>query len=105
MTVPVWVWAASAAGLITAVTAEIVLTGRPVRPGASGAVRGSFTTRQATGWVAVYVSLAVLCGLGIGHEYPAPPEFWQAALRDAGFTEVGFQPVVAEAGLVRGVRP
>jgi len=44
-------------------------------------------------------------GLGIGHEYPAPPEFWQAALRDAGFTEVGFQPVVAEAGLVRGVRP
>ena len=44
-------------------------------------------------------------GLGIGHEYPAPPEFWQAALRDAGFTGVAFQPVVAEAGLVRGVRP
>ena len=43
-------------------------------------------------------------GLGIGHEYPAPPEFWQAALYDAGLTEVGFQPVVAEAGLVRGVR-
>ena len=54
MTVPVWVWAASAAGLIAAVTAEIVLTRR-----------GSFTTRQATGWVVVYVSLAVLCGLGI----------------------------------------
>jgi tellurite resistance protein TerC len=58
MTVPVWIWAASAAGLITAVTAEIVLTGRPGR--------GAFTTRQAIGWVAVYVSLAVLCGLGIG---------------------------------------
>jgi tellurite resistance protein TerC len=58
MTVPVWVWAASAAGLIAAVTAEIVLTGRPGR--------GTFTARQATGWVAVYVSLAVLCGLGIG---------------------------------------
>ena len=41
-------------------------------------------------------------GLGIGHEYPAPPEFWQAALRDAGFTGVAFQPVVAEAGLVAG---
>ena len=54
MTVPVWVWAASAAGLIAAVTAEIVLTRR-----------GSFTARQATGWVVVYVSLAVLCGLGI----------------------------------------
>jgi len=66
MTVPVWVWAASAAGLIAAVTAEIALTGRTVRPGASGAGRGSFTTRQAIGWVAVYVSLAVLCGLGIG---------------------------------------
>jgi tellurite resistance protein TerC len=57
MTVPVWVWAASAAGLIAAVTAEIALTGRPGR--------GRFTARQATGWVAVYVSLAVLCGLGI----------------------------------------
>jgi hypothetical protein len=44
-------------------------------------------------------------GLGIGPEYPATPEFWQAALRDAGFTAVVFQPVVAEAGLVRGVRP
>src|SRR5215469_6837566 len=66
MTVPVWVWAASAAGLIAAVTAEIALNGRTVRPGASGAGRGSFTTRQAIGWVAVYVSLAVLCGLGIG---------------------------------------
>jgi tellurite resistance protein TerC len=66
MTVPVWVWAASAAGLIAAVTAEIVLTGRPGRSGASGAGRGSFTARQAAGWVAVYVSLAVLCGLGIG---------------------------------------
>src|SRR6516164_11228535 len=54
MTVPVWVWAASAAGLTAAVTAEIVLTRR-----------GSFTARQATGWVVVYVSLAVLCGLGI----------------------------------------
>ena len=58
MTVPVWVWAASAAGLIVTVTAEIVLTGRPGR--------GNFTARQAAGWVAVYVSLAVLCGLGIG---------------------------------------
>ena len=58
MTVPVWVWAASAAALIVAVTAEIVLTGRPGH--------ASFTARQATGWVAVYVSLAALCGLGIG---------------------------------------
>jgi ubiquinone/menaquinone biosynthesis C-methylase UbiE len=44
-------------------------------------------------------------GLGVGQEHPATPEFWQAALRDAGFTDVVFQPVVAEAGIVRGIRP
>ena len=35
----------------------------------------------------------------------ATPEFWQTALQDAGFTEVKFQPVVAEAGIVSGIRP
>lgn len=44
-------------------------------------------------------------GLGVGQEHPATPEFWQAALRDADYTDVEFQPVVAEAGIVRGVRP
>ena len=44
-------------------------------------------------------------GLGVGQEHPATPEFWQAALRDAGFTDVVFHPVVAEAGIVLGVRP
>jgi ubiquinone/menaquinone biosynthesis C-methylase UbiE len=44
-------------------------------------------------------------GLGVGHEHPATPEFWQEALRDAGLAEVSFQPVAAEAGIVRGVRP
>jgi ubiquinone/menaquinone biosynthesis C-methylase UbiE len=44
-------------------------------------------------------------GLGVGDEHPATPEFWQAALREAAFTAVAFQPVVAEAGLVRGVWP
>ncbi len=58
MTVPTWMWSASATGLIAVVVAEIVLTGR------SG--RGSFTARAAVGWVAVYVSLAVIFGLGIG---------------------------------------
>jgi tellurite resistance protein TerC len=53
-----WVWAASAAGLIAAVAAEIALTARPGR--------GTFTARQAVGWIAVYVSLAALCGLGLG---------------------------------------
>ena len=58
MTVPAWVWEASAAALIAVVVAEIVLTARPGR--------GSFTTRSAIGWVGVYVSLAVIFGLGVG---------------------------------------
>ena len=44
-------------------------------------------------------------GLRVGQEHPATPEFWQAALRDAGLTGVTFRPVVAEAGIVSGVRP
>jgi ubiquinone/menaquinone biosynthesis C-methylase UbiE len=44
-------------------------------------------------------------GLGVGTEHPATPEFWQSALQDAEFSAVGFQPVVAEAGLVYGTRP
>jgi tellurite resistance protein TerC len=58
VTVPTWMWWASATGLIAVVVAEIVLTGRP-----GG---GSFTARRAVSWVAVYVSLAVIFGLGIG---------------------------------------
>lgn len=42
-------------------------------------------------------------GTGVGHEHPASPEFWQAALRDAGFAEVAFEPVAAEAAIVSGV--
>lgn len=44
-------------------------------------------------------------GFGVGGEHPATPEFWQAALNDSGFAEVTFQPVVAEAGIVSGVKP
>jgi ubiquinone/menaquinone biosynthesis C-methylase UbiE len=55
------------------------------------------------GWWRIAKNLARY-GLGVGQEHPATPEFWQAALRDAGFAEVIFQPVVAEAGIVRGIR-
>jgi tellurite resistance protein TerC len=58
MMVPAWVWAVSAGGLVAAVAAEIMLTGRPGR--------GGFTARRAVAWVAVYVSLAAACGLAIG---------------------------------------
>jgi ubiquinone/menaquinone biosynthesis C-methylase UbiE len=56
------------------------------------------------GWWRIAKNLARY-GLGVGQEHPATPEFWLAALRDAGLTDVRFQPVVAEAGLVYGVRP
>src|ERR1700722_12118621 len=49
-----WVWAVAAAALAVAIAAEVVLG------------RGSFSTRQALGWIAVYVSLAVLFGLALG---------------------------------------
>ena len=58
MTGLAWVWVALAAGLIIAVAAEVVLTGRPGH--------GSFTARRALRWAAVYVSLAVIFGLGVG---------------------------------------
>ena len=44
-------------------------------------------------------------GLRVGQEHPASPEFWQSALRDAEFRAVRFRPVVAEAGVVCGIRP
>ena len=43
-------------------------------------------------------------GLGVGHEHPATPHFWEVALRDAGFTDIRFEPVVGEAGIVSGTR-
>jgi tellurite resistance protein TerC len=57
MTIPVWMWVAAAV-LLAVVAAEIVLSGRPGR--------GSSRTRQAVVWVGVYVSLAILFGLGLG---------------------------------------
>jgi ubiquinone/menaquinone biosynthesis C-methylase UbiE len=56
------------------------------------------------GWWRITKNLARY-GLGVGQEHPASPEFWQSALREAELAEVVFQPVVAEAGVVRGVRP
>ena len=52
-----WVWAVAAAALAVVIAAEVVLTGR------TGP--GSFTARRALGWIAVYVGLAVLFGLGL----------------------------------------
>lgn len=57
MTVPVWVWVASAAGLAAVVAVELVLAG--------WRGRGSFTTARAARWAVGYVSLALVFGLGV----------------------------------------
>jgi ubiquinone/menaquinone biosynthesis C-methylase UbiE len=64
----------------------------------------AFALRGPAGWWRIAKNLARY-GLGVGHEHPAAPEFWQLALSDAGFTGVRFEPVVAEAGIVSGTRP
>lgn len=63
----------------------------------------SLAARGPAGWWRIAKNL-VRFGLGAGQEHPASPQFWQAALREAGFSDVTFEQVVAEAGIVRGVR-
>jgi ubiquinone/menaquinone biosynthesis C-methylase UbiE len=60
-------------------------------------------SKGPAGWWRIAKNLARY-GLGVGHEHPAAPQFWQLALRDAGFADVRFEPVVAEAGIVSGTR-
>ena len=64
----------------------------------------ALAARGPAGWWRIAKNLARY-GLGVGHEHPAAPRFWQLALRDAGFTDVRFEPVIAEAGIVSGTRP
>jgi ubiquinone/menaquinone biosynthesis C-methylase UbiE len=63
-----------------------------------------FAARGPAGWWRIAKGLARY-GLGFGHEHPAAPQFWLLALREAGFTDVRFEPVVAEAGIVSGALP
>jgi len=44
-------------------------------------------------------------GLRVGVDRPVPPEFWVQALQEAGFTQVRYQAIVAEAGMVTAVAP
>jgi ubiquinone/menaquinone biosynthesis C-methylase UbiE len=63
----------------------------------------TFAAGGPAGWWRIAKNLARY-GLRVGHEHPAAPQFWQLALRDAGFTDVRFEPIVAEAGIVSGTR-
>jgi ubiquinone/menaquinone biosynthesis C-methylase UbiE len=64
----------------------------------------AFAAKGPAGWWRIAKNLARY-GLGVGHEHPASPQFWELALRDAGFTDVRFEHVVGEAGVVSGTRP
>lgn len=63
----------------------------------------AFARKGPGGWWRIAKNLARY-GLGIGTEHPATPQFWETALRDAGFADVRFDPVIAEAGIVSGRR-
>jgi ubiquinone/menaquinone biosynthesis C-methylase UbiE len=63
----------------------------------------TLASRGPAGWWRIAKNLTRY-GLGVGHEHPATPQFWQLTLRDAGLTDVRFEPVVAEAGIVSGAR-
>lgn len=47
---------------------------------------------------------AAQLGIGVGENRPAPPDWWVRALAEAGFVDVHFVDVVAEAGVVAGTR-
>ena len=76
MTIPAWLWAVAAGGLVAVVAAEIVLTGRPGY--------GSFTVRRAIRWAAVYVSLAAVFGLAVGATagWPVAGQFYGGYLTE-----------------------
>lgn len=83
-----------------------MMFGRGATPRDRKILRQKITALAAKGpggWLRIARNLARY-GLDIGDEHPASPEFWQDALRDAGFINVAFDPVFAEAGIVRGVR-
>jgi hypothetical protein len=64
----------------------------------------AFAAKGPAGWWRIAKNVGRL-GLGVGHEHPAAPGFWEQALRDAGFADVHFEPVIAEAGIVYATTP
>lgn len=63
----------------------------------------SLAAKGPGGWWRIAKNLGRY-GLGVGQEHPASPELWKCAFHDAGFVEVSFDPVIAEAGVVHGLR-
>lgn len=57
MSVPLWVWAATIAGLLVVIVVDLFVVGRDPH---------EVTMREASSWVAAMAGLAVLFGLGLG---------------------------------------
>ncbi len=62
------------------------------------------SARGPAGWWRAARNAAQL-SLGVGENRPASPAWWVGALQQAGFTQVFQNDVVAEAGVVSGVKP
>ncbi|HVT75900.1 MAG TPA: class I SAM-dependent methyltransferase [Acidimicrobiales bacterium] len=58
--------------------------------------------RKGPGGVWRIAKNLVRFGLRVGADRPVPPQFWVDALVAAGFGDVEYRPIVAEAGLVIG---
>lgn len=61
-------------------------------------------SRGPAGWWRAARNAAEL-SLGVGENLPATPTWWVDALQQVGFTQVNQTDVVAEAGVVSGVKP
>jgi len=55
--------------------------------------------RGPAGWWRLAKNVARI-GSGIGRLRPCPPQWWIAALNDAGFCDVHYEHVISEAGIV-----
>jgi len=60
--------------------------------------------KQGPGGAWRLVRNAAELGLGLGENRPATPAWWTRALTGAGFEQVRYRGVVAEAGVVAGVK-
>jgi ubiquinone/menaquinone biosynthesis C-methylase UbiE len=58
--------------------------------------------RKGPGGLWRIVKAAYRYGLGMGTERPASPQFWCRAMTEAGFSDVSYQHIIAEGGLVVG---
>lgn len=60
--------------------------------------------RGPAGWWRLVKNVARI-GSGKGRLRPCPPDWWTAAITEAGFAEVSYEHVISEAGVVTGTRP